>query len=245
MNNAVKIPNKKSSVIRSLVVTISAGVFLTILAPLGTDYLSIAERLVYWVGLCLAGWSGGMLGDWLCNKFYADIATIGRVLAQALLASLAVLLTLFTVFQHLPITFGFTSFFYVFVISLVITAVTEGFGSKSVPTPAVDNQKPALLDRLPVELRDAEIYAISAEDHYVKVHTSNGHAMILMRFKDAVRDAAPLSGIVSHRSWWVAEKGVKSIKKKQRSADLMLKNDVQAQVSRNGLKEMRESGWLE
>jgi len=137
------------------------------------------------------------------------------------------------------------TFFYVFVISLAITGVGAAFKKQDPIDVSTESKVPALLDRLPVEMRKADIYAISAEDHYVKVHTSQGHTMILMRFKDAVRDASPLKGLVTHRSWWVAEQGVKSIKKKSRSADLTLKNDVLALVSRNGLKALRESGWVD
>lgn len=245
MNNAVLEALKKPDVTRALLVSVIAGVFLAIIAPLGSNYLSVVPRFAYWITLCIAGYLGGLIGDFLSRSYFARTGTIGRILITALLASAAVLVVLFSLFRHLPITFGLATYVNVFVISLGITGITEGFSTKAIPTETNDIQQPTLIDRLPIELRDAEIYAISAEDHYVKIHTSKGHTMILMRFKDAVRDISPLPGMISHRSWWVAEQGVKSIKKQSRSAVLTLKNDEVAQVSRNGLKELRELGWVD
>jgi len=235
----------KSEYTRPLAVTLAAGVFLAIIAPLGSDSLSTSARFIYWIGLCIAGAAGGILGEILWKKYGSGSGTIGRVLLMSLLASLFVSVALYTFFNYLHNYFGFQTFFYVFIISLAITGISEGFRNRPDISALESNQQPALIERLPIELRDADIYAISAEDHYVKVHTSKGHTMILMRFKDAVRDISPLPGMTSHRSWWVAEQGVKSIKKQSRSAVLTLKNDELAQVSRAGLKELRELGWVD
>lgn len=245
MNDLVKPVINRQRLINSILITIAAGLFLTIIAPLGTHYLGFGERLVYWLGLCVAGWLGGMLAEVLVERYLPTLVIIWQVVLQSFAAAIAVYFSLFTFFQHMPITPGVITFLYVFVISLAITGVGFAFKKKEPTVEANEVKTPALLERLPVELRDAEIYAISAEDHYVKVHTAKGHTMILMRFKDAVRDIAPLAGIITHRSWWVAEQGVKTIKKKSRSADLTLKNDELALVSRNGLKAIRESGWVD
>ena len=50
----------------------------------------------------------------------------------------------------------------------------------------------------------AELYAIESEDHYLRVHTSAGQELILMRLADAVRELAGVEGLQTHRSWWVA-----------------------------------------
>ncbi len=235
----------KSNITRPIAVTLAAGVFLAIIAPLGSDNLSISARFIYWIGLCIAGSLGGILGEVLWEKYCSGSGTIARILLMSLIASVFVSIALFTFFSYLNIHFGFVTFFYVFIISLAITGITEGFRNKPTISASENDQQPALIERLPIELREADIYAISAEDHYVKVHTSAGHTMILMRFKDAVRDISPLPGMISHRSWWVAEQGVKSIKKQSRSAVLTLKNDELALVSRAGLKELRELGWVD
>jgi len=245
MNTSIKPAINRRRMINSILITAAAGLFLTIIAPLGTSYLAFGERLVYWVGLCFAGWVGGMLAEYCTDRYLPNIPKLLQLFLNTMAAACCVFVALITFFQHLSISASLVTFFYVFVISLAITGVGAAFKKQDPIDVSTESKVPALLDRLPVEMRKADIYAISAEDHYVKVHTSQGHTMILMRFKDAVRDASPLKGLVTHRSWWVAEQGVKSIKKKSRSADLTLKNDELALVSRNGLKALRESGWVD
>jgi hypothetical protein len=47
-----------------------------------------------------------------------------------------------------------------------------------------------LAERLPPNLR-APIICLEMEDHYVRVHTSRGSALVLMRLGDAMKEAAP------------------------------------------------------
>lgn len=53
-----------------------------------------------------------------------------------------------------------------------------------------------------------EIVALQAEDHYVRVFTNAGSALIRYRFGDAMRDVAPLDGMQVHRSFWVRRSAV-------------------------------------
>ena len=62
--------------------------------------------------------------------------------------------------------------------------------------------RPALLDRLPVEKRGILI-RLEVQDHYVLVVTSRGTQLLLMRLGDAIVEAGP--GQQVHRSHWVAE----------------------------------------
>ncbi|MEP3891333.1 MAG: LytTR family DNA-binding domain-containing protein [Hellea sp.] len=111
------------------------------------------------------------------------------------------------------------------------------------PKPVVE--RPAqILGRLPVHLQGAELYAISAEDHYVRVHTSKGGDMILMRLSDALLETGSVEGVQIHRSWWVAKTAIEDIKSKGRAAEVTLKNNVKAPVSRNMLKTLKTMGWL-
>ena len=103
---------------------------------------------------------------------------------------------------------------------------------------------PKVLSRLPVHLQEAELYALSAEDHYVRVHTSKGVEMVLMRLSDAISEAGGVMGVQTHRSWWVAKSAIDDIQSKRRSAELTLKNGVKVPVSRNALKVLKDMGWL-
>jgi hypothetical protein len=58
--------------------------------------------------------------------------------------------------------------------------------------------------KLPLALRQAPIVALSAEDHYVRVRTDRGQALILMNFANAVAALGPDAGVRIHRSHWVS-----------------------------------------
>ena len=102
---------------------------------------------------------------------------------------------------------------------------------------------PAFVERLPVRLRSAELYAIESEDHYLRVHTSAGQELILMRLADAVRELAGVEGLQTHRSWWVAKHGLADVVKGDGRLVLKLKSGAEAPVSRTYAKAVKEAGW--
>ncbi len=56
-----------------------------------------------------------------------------------------------------------------------------------------------------------DIVALQAEDHYVRVFTHAGSALIRYRFGDAMRDVAPLDGLQVHRSFWVRRSSITGV----------------------------------
>jgi len=102
---------------------------------------------------------------------------------------------------------------------------------------------PRFLERLPVKLRGGEIYAVEAEDHYLRLHTSKGQDLILLRLSDAVAELEGIEGAQTHRSWWVAKAAVRDAKRGDGRATLTLKSGVEAPVSRAYAKALREAGW--
>ena len=102
----------------------------------------------------------------------------------------------------------------------------------------------AFADRLPVKFRAGTVYAVSAEDHYLRVHTSLGETMVLMRLADAVRELASIEGLQTHRSWWVAKQGLADASRGDGKVTLTLKSGVEAPVSRTYQKAVKDAGWL-
>lgn len=102
---------------------------------------------------------------------------------------------------------------------------------------------PLLSERLPPHLGD-DVIALQMEDHYVRVHTPLGNALILMRMADAVADLAQVDGLRVHRSWWAARHAVVSVDRQGRSATLTLSNGLAVPVARDRLPQLRERGWL-
>ena len=96
------------------------------------------------------------------------------------------------------------------------------------PAPEV----PRLLLRLDPALR-GELIGISVRDHYVDVQTTVGTSTLLMRFSDAMAEAAPVEGAQVHRSHWVAWNKVTGVARRGAKLDLLLGPYGSVPVSRN------------
>jgi DNA-binding LytR/AlgR family response regulator len=112
------------------------------------------------------------------------------------------------------------------------------------PLPATRPSRPGLLDRLPEKLRGGELHAIEAEDHYLRVHTDLGSALVLMRLGDALEELGGLAGAQTHRSWWVAREAVVGVARGRGRAMLTLKGGLQVPVSRTYARSLRQAGWF-
>jgi hypothetical protein len=77
-------------------------------------------------------------------------------------------------------------------------------------TTTASRQLVDLLARLPRRI-GTDIVAISAELHYLRVHTRTGEALILMSFGRAVEALGVIPGQVIHRSHWIALAHVQSL----------------------------------
>ncbi|MFN3583471.1 LytTR family DNA-binding domain-containing protein [Phenylobacterium sp.] len=103
---------------------------------------------------------------------------------------------------------------------------------------------PRFLERLPLKLRGAEVWAVEAEDHYLRLHTSKGQDLILMRLADAVAELEGIEGLQVHRSWWVAREAIVDARRGDGRATLTLKDGAQVPVSRTYAGELRARGWI-
>lgn len=110
-------------------------------------------------------------------------------------------------------------------------------------SPGAPSEPPPFLARLPAHLREG-LVALEMEDHYVRAHSAQGSALILLRMRDAVAELGGIEGLQVHRSWWVAKDAVERITRSGRSVSLELKGGLHAPVARNSLQALREAGWL-
>lgn len=245
---------------RVVTVCLAAGVVLGLLGPLGTGDLSLGLRLGYWmvatVGGGLLGWAATFLvmrweaarrRPWLMIVAIAVVMTPpGAVLvwAWSLVASPGAVIASF------PVLTGS-----VFLISLVMTAINRLIGSAApsrgarpastvTPVAAASPAALPLVERLPLRLRGAEIYAVQAEDHYLRVHTAKGSDLILLRLSDALAELAALEGARTHRSWWVARAAVREVAKSDGRAILTLEGGLKVPVSRANAAALRAAGWF-
>ena len=98
------------------------------------------------------------------------------------------------------------------------------------PLPASDLH--GVLLRLPAAIGH-DVIALQAEDHYVRVHTRHGNALVLGSLSEAAADLerSGIEGQRTHRSWWVANGAVTAQHKRGRQLYLQLVNGIEAPVS--------------
>lgn len=233
-------------ILSGLLTPILAGVVLAILAPFGTSYFAVPIRFIYWIGLTLAGGLGAMAVDIILRKKAPNTSVWIWAALQSAGATLAVAPFVFGLHAQTGFLSILMTLFYIWVVAIVITAFGQLSGRMSQPAIAETGgpKRPPLLDRLPPKFRDAALYAISSEDHYVRIHSAAGEHMLLMRLSDAEDLAMPLIGLKPHRSWWVAEAGVESVSKSGGKTSITLKSNAEVPVSREGAKRVREAGWV-
>ena len=130
-----------------------------------------------------------------------------------------------------------TSLFFCLLVAWMRRNVTHP-ETHALPTP------PKFLDRLPLKLRGAEVWAVEAEDHYLRLHTSKGQDLILLRLADAIAELEGIEGAQVHRSWWVARDAITDAKRGDGRAVLTLKDGAEVPVSRTYAGELRAKGWI-
>jgi DNA-binding LytR/AlgR family response regulator len=98
---------------------------------------------------------------------------------------------------------------------------------------------PRFLERVPPAAR-GRLLALEMEDHYLRVHTDSGSALILHRMSDATAELAGIDGWRVHRSWWVAADAVRTVRRDGGRATLMLENGLEVPVSRSAWPALRD-----
>jgi hypothetical protein len=234
-------------------VTLALGVIFAWFGVYETYQIPMPERVAYWTGLMALGVISSIVvtplvfNKWLPRAHLAvQIAVVSAIVSAPITIGLIILESIDG--SLLPVEWWFGQYGYVIVVSALLTtgawAVDRLMQKPLAPPPAAPGAgPPAFTERLPVRLRSAELYAIESEDHYLRVHTSAGQELILMRLADAVRELAGVEGLQTHRSWWVARQGLADVVKGDGKLLLKLKSGAEAPVSRTYAKAVKEAGW--
>ena len=241
---------------RTLISAVLIGLFLAVVGAFGTGSQPFVFRAGILIAIALIGACTGMASYAIGGRFSA---LVDRPLLRGFVAGLIQSIPMTLVVMALAWVFGDRVFLsqeflqdypVVLVVCLTMSVVAPALNRQAkvaqeahkllqtTPTP------PRFLERLPLKLRGAEIWAVEAEDHYLRVHTSRGHDLILLRLSDAIDELTGLEGEQVHRSWWVARDGVMDVERGDGRAILTLKNGVKAPVSRTYARVIREKGWF-
>jgi DNA-binding LytR/AlgR family response regulator len=226
---------------------------MTLAGAFGSGALKIVPRLAYWLAQIAAGVTMGVaVGVWLIPRRWFDSRpwlawaaivaalwlpmTLVVALANAAIDHRAVDAALFA--RIGPSTLATTAAMTALAFLVRGRAPVETHAAPGGAAPA------RFLDRLPARLAGAILWAVEAEDHYLRLHTSAGQDLILMRLTDAVAELEGIEGARTHRSWWVARDAVTRIEREDGRARLVLADGAQAPVSRAGVRALREAGWF-
>ena len=235
---------------RGLGVAVAAGVFLAFSGGFGTSEMSLVVRLAYWIGLLSLGtlWAGAVAHLVFGREPISSLLAL-RVIGMSLLIGgpftvVVWLANNFVMNAHMPAGRSFYLFLIVTLISLVMTTINVLIEKGRASPPVISDQPPRFLERLPLKLRGAEIWAVESEDHYLRLHTSKGQDLILMRLADAIVELDGLEGAQVHRSWWVSRDAIADAKRGDGRATLTLKDGSEVPVSRTYAKVLRERNWI-
>ncbi|MEO0882102.1 MAG: LytTR family DNA-binding domain-containing protein [Pseudomonadota bacterium] len=236
--------------LRGSVVLVGAALLFSWFGVYDTYRLDFVPRFGFWMlTMVVGGTSAAVVAPWVMNGPARDLPHWLRGIVVAALVSIPITAVLLLINDGpLSIRVAIIQFGYVFVVSVVVTSVMWYFqeagdvdadDAKTTPDPVV-----RFLERLPVKYRSAELYAVSAEDHYLRVHTSLGEDLILMRFSDAMKELEGAAGLQTHRSWWVAKTGVADSRRDAGKLVLVLKSGGEASVSRTYSGAVKEAGLV-
>ncbi|WP_068877913.1 MULTISPECIES: LytTR family DNA-binding domain-containing protein [unclassified Phenylobacterium] len=237
--------------LRGLAVALASSLFLALSGAFGTGDAPLSTRLAYWMGLMLVGY---VWGAFLARQFFRNgRLRTGKLWLDAVIAAL-VMSAPFTVVvwfassrafdTRIPLARMWMLFGPVLLVSLALTAINLLLEARRAPETQAAPRPPKFLDRLPLKLRGAEIWAVEAEDHYLRLHTSKGQDLILLRLADAIAELEGVEGAQVHRSWWVAREAITDARRGDGRAVLTLKGGAEVPVSRTYAGQLRERGWI-
>ena len=248
-------PVSQAGVRRTLLVSASVGVFLSFVEAFDTGHVAFLPRTAFMVTVGLAG---ALLG--MASFRLAGLIPLTR---RGLVVHTVISGTLMTPLMGLLVwgAVGFVSrgrahthelpqyMLITWVMCLVMSGLAIFLSHRREAAQAAQAAPAApapvkFLERLPLKLRGAEIWAVEAEDHYLRLHTSKGQDLILMRLADAVAELEGIEGAQVHRSWWVARDAVADARRGDGRATLTLKDGSEVPVSRTYARLIREAGWI-
>jgi hypothetical protein len=235
---------------RRVAPVLALGVLLGFAAPFASHPpLSAPVRYGFWIGMVFVGYFAALAAEKLVPETSVSRPEL-RLGAVAIASALP--LTFFAAWVipvlrpghlyqplQLPALFGPVA---AVQLAIVFTLLRKPSGLVP-PSPAASREPsgsfpPALLSRLPHRLGD-QIMALEAEDHYLRVHTTIGSDLVLLRLSDAVAAIEPDLGLQVHRSWWVAQDAICEFVKSQERSHLKLRNGLLVPVGRTYMAAVR------
>ncbi|MBB5723336.1 hypothetical protein FHS72_002976 [Loktanella ponticola] len=229
----------------TIVAIVSLGLILGISGPFNTiTMLTLAPRTLYWLFVVATTYAVGFLISSVYRQLFANQPVWLRIICSTLTIGTCVTILMAglnsLVFEVNPADPHKTlpEWWVVTLISAVVDVGTHLVQRRHETTP------PPLMDRIAVGKR-GPLISLSAEDHYVKVSTTRGHDMTLIRLSDAMKEVGDTAGLQIHRSHWVALDHVVDIQRVNDRAVAVLSNEETRPISRSYMAAVRDAGLLQ
>ncbi|HEX8661973.1 MAG TPA: LytTR family DNA-binding domain-containing protein [Brevundimonas sp.] len=228
------------------------GLFLAAIGPFGSDKTPTASRYLYWQ---LAMIGGGVIAALIEPVIARSLTGRPRLFAVAQLAAMTLPIAVWV--SVLPVVmFGarlsaerilqvLPSVLTINIAVVVLAWLTrKALNRRDTPAAIPDGvAPPALRAKLPPRLARARLIAVEAEDHYLRIRTEAGSALVLMRLGDALEALSGTDGFRTHRSWWVARSAVETARWKAGRGQLILSDGSAAPVSRTYAAALKGTDW--
>ncbi len=235
---------------------IAGGSALAAIAgPFGTWGLEIGPRFLYWLCVISIAWVQWLLLVWglhratSANPWPAGVCgTVASFLFAGLMAVEINLLHAWL--PGAPGRSGVVPFLWLLGILLVFCWFAQllvryiSLSPVGKPDASESGGESPFVKRIPSQIA-GDLLCLRTEDHYLRIHTTAGNDLILLRLKDALQELQGANGLQVHRSYWVARSAVSAAERKGRKAALILKNGMRVPVSESFLPAVRAAGWLD
>jgi hypothetical protein len=241
-------PITRRIVLRVLAVATGVALFFSLLGPFDGGLAPFLKRtatyLVFgWVGSLLGLASARLVSRWrLWRGFWLAGLATGLVMMPPM--SAVVWLGVTFANGHAPPLEDLPQLLWQTTLICIGMSYLAVLLSRRAQAAAPTPQPVKFLERLPLKLRGAEVWAVEAEDHYLRLHTSKGQDLILMRLSDAVAELEGIEGAQVHRSWWIARDAIAEARRGDGRATLTLKDGSEVPVSRTYARELRGRNWI-
>lgn len=228
---------------------VAIGLVMAVLGPFGSSERTAFERSVYWLG-CMVG--GGLIGIGIdepvrrmTEHFWARLGVVS-VLMTPPVTVLVWFMNHGLAGTRLTWTNLISPWFEVFVVCVATLLVRQLIWARVAAAPVAVEDDPGATFRLRLSAkrREAELIAVEAEDHYLRVHTDAGDELITARFGDALNELSGVKGFRTHRSWWVAAGAIDTVRWLRGRGEARLKCGLVVPISRSQAADLKAAGWF-
>ncbi|UTS90135.1 LytTR family DNA-binding domain-containing protein [Rhizobium anhuiense] len=230
--------------------TFAAIVLLfAVTGPYGTmESMAFGERLAYWLTLHALAWAIAILCAVIAERLLREVVAsmFARMMAGSLIAALPIgfaigLVDYAFTGEATTLESGLYRALFAIPLCALFCLLTYMAMSQKIAEAAVPEEtspRLSILDRLKPDNR-GPLLRLSVQDHYTEVVTSRGRELLLLRFADALKETAATPGLRVHRSHWVADAHIESLKRDNGRLLILTRDGTQIPVSRSYAEDVR------